>query len=77
MAGWILADDAKFGMIAVNEVDSRELAKDMVSVCEKMGMTLIEQFPLITSRSHLSGKAKSGIVQKKNENLFVFSKKLI
>lgn len=71
----IISKDGHFGLVMVEKYKKLELAKDMIEVLENNGFELIETIPFITSKSHLSGKAKSKVVSKNTEKVFVFKVK--
>jgi len=56
----------------INKVKKYDIATDTVEICKSNGFTLKEFLPLKTAKSHLSGKKKSGVVQKTTEGIYVF-----
>lgn len=68
-------ENSIFSFATVNNVAKHDIAKDMVKICENTGYELIEIIPFKTSRSHLSGKRKTGVVGKTTEKVYVFRPK--
>ena len=63
---------SKFAYIAVERVSKYDLLKDMGAICVELGGTLLESIPIKTSTNHLSGKAKTGRVDKKTEHIVIY-----
>lgn len=71
---FVLRPGGKFIFVIVNMVDKHEIAKDMKEICLQNGLVLTEELRFKTSKSHLSGKKKSGETSKTTEFVYVFEK---
>lgn len=70
----ILKNDGYFVLIIKDMYNKFNLKDDMVDIINKFGYTLIDTMQYKTSRDHLSGKRKTGIVSKNSEYVLFFKK---
>jgi hypothetical protein len=71
----ILEDGGKFAFAMVDIVDKRPIAADMLKICEELGLQIVDKIDMITPKGHLSGKAKSGVVSKPTDRIYVLERK--
>lgn len=61
-----------FAFVAIQKACGENLLEDMKAICNTMGGEIVEENPLLVSKSHLSGKAKTKKSQKSTEHLVVW-----
>ncbi len=61
-----------FGFVAMENVRKFSFLADLMKICSDCGGVLVEDTLISAARSHLSGKKKSGQVNKKTEHLVVY-----
>lgn len=71
---FILKPDGIFGVVIVEKVKKHQIGQDMISICEKLGLSFIEKIPFKTSRSHLSSKKETKSITKTTEGIYLFKK---
>jgi hypothetical protein len=72
---YVLSPDSNnrtFVLIMLEKYKKYNLADDMVSICKSNGLVLERVYDFKTSKSHLSGKAKTQQISKNTEKIFVF-----
>ena len=70
----ILKDDGHFVLIIKDSYGKMNLKDDMCKIIEEQGLKLIDTYQYKTTRDHLTGKRKTGVVSKNSEYILVYKK---
>jgi hypothetical protein len=70
----VLEDNGNFAFAMIDLQGKNAIGADTLKVCQDCGLELIETINMVTAKSHLTGKAKSGNIQKNSDRIYVMKK---